>query len=315
MIGTSNKKIAILGATSHIAKGLIHGFCLKEENELFLFGRSPDRINSFLANLNDKRNAVQTLTFSEFTRGEYDVVINCVGIGDPGKLKSSTSSIFKLTETYDNLVLEYLEGHPKTLYINFSSGAVYGTDFASPVDATTHYTLGINNISAYDYYGITKLHSEAKHRALPMFNIVDLRVFSYFSRYIDLQSKFLLSDILLSIKKRRMLETSSDDIIRDYVHRDDLLSILEICQNKKVINTAFDIYSLQPASKFEILDFFSREYGLSYTVKETAISGSPTGNKKHYYSINKKAEEIGYSPRFTSLECIVEESKCILAGL
>jgi len=56
-------------------------------------------------------------------------VINCVGIGDPGKLRNEMSSIFRVTERFDNLVLDYLECHPSALYLNMSSGAAYGQDF------------------------------------------------------------------------------------------------------------------------------------------------------------------------------------------
>lgn len=46
-----NKKIAILGATSHIAKGLIYNFNKEEANELFLFARSIDRLQGFLKSI------------------------------------------------------------------------------------------------------------------------------------------------------------------------------------------------------------------------------------------------------------------------
>ena len=41
-------RIAILGATSHIAKGLILNFIKSKENELFLFARIPKKVKKFL---------------------------------------------------------------------------------------------------------------------------------------------------------------------------------------------------------------------------------------------------------------------------
>ena len=42
------KKIAILGATSQIAKGLILNFMKSKRVELFLFARFPKKIKDFL---------------------------------------------------------------------------------------------------------------------------------------------------------------------------------------------------------------------------------------------------------------------------
>jgi short-subunit dehydrogenase len=43
--------IAILGATSHIAKGLIYNYNKKGTNKLFLFARSTDRLREFLKSI------------------------------------------------------------------------------------------------------------------------------------------------------------------------------------------------------------------------------------------------------------------------
>ncbi len=311
MGNNSRKTIAILGATSHIANGLIYGFHRKGESMLHLFARSLDRVHDFLATIRC-RDHVAVMHLESFFESECDIVINCVGIGDPGKLRGAEASIFRLTENYDNLILDYLDSHPGAFYINVSSGAVYGTEFARPADASTRYSVDANNITVPEYYGVAKLNAELKHRAFTKLNIVDLRIFSYFSRFIDPQSKFLLTKILSCIKKKQTFETGPDNIIRDYAHRDDLLSLIEASTSRKTLNDAFDVYSLKPISKFEILDFFSRQYGLKYTVKDVAQGASPTGSKNHYYSINRKAEKIGYSPRFTSLDCIIQEAKAIL---
>lgn len=311
MKNISNKKIAILGATSHIAKGLISGFCQAERHELFLFGRSPDRIKAFLTDINSI-SAVQALPFSEFNNAGYDVVINCVGIGDPGKLKSEISSIFKVTETYDNLVLDYLEGHLGTLYINFSSGAAYGTDFTLPANESSFAKFDINHISSSDYYGIVKLHSEAKHRAMSDFNIVDLRVFGYFSRFIDLDTKFLISEVISCVINKKEFVTGPGNILRDYVHPEDLMSLIELCISRHDVNDVFDVYSLKPVTKFEMLDYFVERYRFKYRIEENFGAPTATGKKDNYYSSNRRSEGLGYSPRFTSLDSIMQESETIL---
>lgn len=328
------KKIAILGATGHIAKGLIDGFCrevaplanAKDEISLhqrrdlcerydlyeryYLFARSLERLGEFLANI--QSNNVLPMEFAQFDSNEYDVIINCVGIGDPAKLKNVGTSIFSLTETYDNMILDYLQAHPDTLYINFSSGGAYGTDFSIPVEESTYAKIDINHITPSSFYAIAKINAEAKHRAMADKNIIDLRVFGYFSRFIDLNAQYFMSEVVSCVKNNRVLVTGQENITRDYVHPHDLISLIEKCIAKHRLNDVFDVYTQKPVTKFEILDYFSKEYGLKYTIKDNLKISSATGSKNHYYSENRKAEKLGYYPEFTSLDAVIEETKFLL---
>jgi nucleoside-diphosphate-sugar epimerase len=305
-------KIAILGASSHIAMGLISYFSLEKDVELYLFARSMNRVNDFLINIhNNIKPAVCSI--SAFDEASYDVIINCIGIGSPAKLKDSGGGIFKLTETFDDLCINYLNDHNNTLYINFSSGAVYGKEFDKPADITSMCYININKIEAEDYYAIAKINSEAKHRSLSKKNIVDLRVFNYFSRYIDVSSKYLITEIIQKIQSKTDFVTSPNDIIRDYAHPRDLYSLVRLCIDRDALNDAFDVYSVKPIAKFELLDFFKTHYGLNYCVKKEDVNiVNSTGMKNIYYSINKHASEIGYTPGYSSLDAIKEEVKYIL---
>lgn len=305
-----NLKVAILGATSHIAKGLIYNCGLDERYELFLFARSLERLRDFLRSIQCQKG-VHFKGFDELNDEGYDVIINCIGISGAKNLEDKVSSYSRLTETFDNLILDYLRNHPETLYINFSSGAAYGTDFSVPAEESTFSKWDINHISEADYYGIAKLNSEAKHRALKNFNIVDLRIFSYFSRFINLESKFLLTEIISCIRDGKEFITSPDNIIRDYIHPQDIFALIERCIEKININDVFDSYSLKPVTKFGILDYFNAECGLKYKVKDDIKISAITGTKDNYYSINRKAKDIGYEPKFTSMDSIMQESVTI----
>jgi nucleoside-diphosphate-sugar epimerase len=311
----SKKQVAILGATSHIAKGLVDNFLKhRKDYELFLFIRSPEKLKSFLDSCNytdfpDK----QILSFSAFNTNEYDVIINCVGVGTPKGYENLEENILELTERFDSLVLNYLKKHPDKLYINFSSGAVYGKDYSEPISIKTKLALDVNNVGDKDFYLIAKLNSEAKHRALKSFNIVDLRVFSYFSRFIDLSAGFLLTELINCIKNKEIFITNSQDIVRDFVHPQDLFSLIEkIVQKKEAINDFYDVYSKAPIKKLELIAFFVKEYNLKYQIKDDLNIANTTGIKTFYYSINKKAQAIGYRPQYSSLECIKKESKEIV---
>lgn len=306
-------RIAILGATSHIAKGLILGLHASLHNDLYLFARSPERIQFFLESVGaEKCQRIRIKPFIEFSDASYDVVINCVGIGNPAKLAAGLLSIFTITETFDHLILEYLKVHRDTLYINFSSGAAYGTDFSAPVAGTSQARFNINSIDPSEYYSIAKINSEAKHRAMKGYNIVDLRVFGYFSRYIDLEEKFLLSEIVSSIQKGKEFVTGPGNIVRDFINPQDLLRLIEACMARHNINDVFDVYSAKPATKFEILEYFALNHGLNYRVEAAYTAFTVTGYKDHYYSTNGKADSIGYVPRFSSIGGIESEINFIL---
>ncbi len=80
----SKKSIAVLGATSHIAKGLIYNFNKKsQEYDLTLFARNIEKTEEFCNK--EKINPSNIKEFNSFDDGIYDVIINCVGEGKPKK--------------------------------------------------------------------------------------------------------------------------------------------------------------------------------------------------------------------------------------
>jgi len=307
------KKIAILGATSHIAKGIIENILNDtiDEYDLVLFEQSVDTIDSFIQE-NHLKNISEKRCLDDFTRGSYDVIINCIGIGSPLKLKSSGSIIFELTEKFDNIIIDYLKRNNEVLYVNFSSGAVYGNNFRNPVDANSKSFVNINDIQQADFYQIAKLNSEIKHRSLAEFNIVDLRVFGYFSKYINLDAGFLMSEVIHSLIKNQIFKTSPENIIRDFISPKDLYNLIKKCIRKHNLNIAFDVYSKAPVEKFEILDSLSQKYDFKYEVFNKGVDVSATGFKENYYSVNTCAEILNFKPIYNSLETILLETDQLL---
>lgn len=305
------KKIAILGATGHIAKSLILNFKKSDKYSLCLFARSNEKLDNFLKSINYYNDIIK-INLNNFNKEKYDVVINCIGIGDPGKLENIGSEIFRITEYYDNFILDYLKSNNDCKYINFSSGAAYGRDFSIPANELKCCEININQICDKDNYGIVKIYSEAKHRSCENLNIVDLRIFAFFSRFIDLDARYFIAELISCIKAGSEFVTSSNDIVRDFIHPIDLFNLVNLCINAKKINDVFDAYSLEPATKFEIINYFVDNYGLKYKVQSGILGVNVTGIKDNYYSINKKAEKAGYKPVYTSMDCIVEQSKAIL---
>ncbi|WP_203978742.1 NAD-dependent epimerase/dehydratase family protein [Geobacter sp. SVR] len=244
---------------------------------------------------------------------KHDVIINCIGVGTQRKIRGDYTKYFIVGEKFDNMIIEYLQNYsPETLYINISSGAVYGRSFTGPVSEWSENALTVNHIMQEDYYSICKLNSEAKHRAFSHLKIVDLRLFSYFSRFADISDGYFITDIIDSIKSNKKLKTNTTNIIRDYVHPVDLCSIVHICIQINNINDAYDVMSTKPVNKTEILDYFSKNYGLKYSIDSSIVEQTPTGVKDIYYSKYFKIAKIGYIPSYSSLDTVIQEASYLL---
>ncbi len=301
-------RIAILGATSQIAKDLILSFTVQREHELVLFARRPTAVQQWLAGLDlDGRHSICDFeAFGHTTH--FDAILNFVGVGDPARAVAMGASIFDVTLTYDQLALNYLQQHPQCRYIFLSSGAAYGSGFDKPADRDTRAVIALNDLHPQDWYGIAKLHAECRHRSLSHLPIVDVRVFSYISHTQDIKARFLITDILRAIRDRTLLITSYENIVRDYIHPLDFYSMVCALLKAPVCNDVVDTYSRAPVGKMELLGVMQEKFGLYYEVAETPVAIDATGSKRNYFSRNTHASGFGYVPSLTSLEGILKES-------
>ena len=300
-------KIAILGATSQIARDLIVSFSAAEDKQLHLFARRPAEVTKWLAAAGlSGRYPVDD--FSVFANCEFDAAINFVGVGNPALALAMGNSIFDITLRFDKLVLDYLQTHPACRYLFLSSGAAYGSVFNEPANSATRAVVPINNLSPQDWYGISKLHAEGRHRAHPEHAIFDIRVFNYFSRTQDISARFLITDILRAIRDKEVLKTSPDYIVRDFLHPLDFHKLVTALLSAPAANTALDCYSRAPIDKPGLLAAMQERFGLRYEITSAPVSVNATGGKTHYYSLNNRAADFGYQPELTSLEGILMES-------
>ena len=300
-------RIAILGATSQIAQDLILSFSKYKDYDFSIFGRNVALLQKWInsENLSEK---YQVKEYSEFSNDQkYDMIINFVGIGDPAKAQKTGNDIFKITEQYDDMALEYVKQRKKTKYIFLSSGAVYGGDYKDPVKKDTLATININNLATTDWYAIAKLYAEARHRSLPDLSIVDIRVFNYFSHTQNINARFLITDIVRALKNGEVFKTSPDNVIRDFITPPDFYNLIQAIIDYKPLNTALDCYTKSPVEKFNLLSEIESKFGLNYEVDENLNVVNATGAKFNYYSENKIAKDIGYNPGSTSLESIIRE--------
>lgn len=300
-------RTAILGASSQIAKDLITSVSRDDGYELILFARRPDLVKDWILTSGIKQQ-YRVDNYAAFsTADHFDVIINFVGVGDPVRAAAMGASIFDVTLTYDEMALNYLKAHPHCRYIFLSSGAAYGSGFESPADENTHSIININNLKPQDWYAVAKLHAECRHRSLQDLPIIDIRVFNYFSHTQDMSARFLITDIVRAIRDKSILKTSSDHIVRDFIHPADFYNLVIALLSSPPANTVVDCYSRDPIDKTTLLKAMEDNFGLKYEVTQSGSGVNATGLKPHYYSLNKKAEQFGYIPNYSSLEGLMDE--------
>src|ERR1019366_5736219 len=139
-------RIAILGATSQIARDLIVSLAVAGERNLYLFARRPDDVKKWLDSVGQSgRYPVDD--FSVLGEYEFDAIINFVGAGNPAQIMAMGNSIFDITLQFDELVLDYLRTHPACRYLFLSSGAAYCSGFNEPATRNTPAIVAINELS------------------------------------------------------------------------------------------------------------------------------------------------------------------------
>lgn len=307
-------RIAILGATSQIARDLVVSFSSAEDKHLHLFARRPDDVTKWLA-FAGLSGRYPVDEFIEFSKQEFDVVINFVGVGNPAQAVAMGNSIFDITLRFDELVLKYLQTRPACRYLFLSSGAAYGSSFNQPANRDTPAVLAINDLRPHEWYGVAKLHAECRHRAQPKLPIIDIRIFNYFSHTLDISARFLITDILRAIRDKAVLKTSPDYIMRDFLHPSDFYKLVNALLSAPPANAVLDCYSRAPVDKPSLLAAMQEKFGLCYEVTEASASVNATGTKPRYYSENTRAADFGYLPGLTSLEGVMQESEKALNQL
>jgi nucleoside-diphosphate-sugar epimerase len=306
-------RIAVLGATSQIAKDLILSFSTQEDHHLNLFARRPDCVKKWLDNVGlAERYLVDE--FGGFGAQEFDVIINFVGVGNPAQTAAMGASIYDVTLQYDELALNYVRHHPECRYVFLSSGAAYGSCFNSPVDVGTKGTIDINNLQPQDWYGVAKLFAECRHRAHPELPIIDIRVFNYFSRTQDMNARFLITDIVRAIRDNTVLQTSAEYMVRDFIGPSDFYQLIRAILTSPANNDVLDCYSKAPIDKPTLLAAMQDRFGLKYEISKTNASVNATGSKSHYFSLNDKAKNYGYHPALSSIDSILIEAESLING-
>ena len=139
-----------------------------------------------------------------------------------------------------------------------------------------------------------------------------LGCFNYFSHTQNIDTRFLITDIVRAIKNKEVFKTSVDNIVRDFITPPDFYNLIQAIIDAKSTNIALDCYTKNSVSKFDLLSELKNKFGLIYDFDENIDTIDATGAKVNYYSTNKISGNIKYMPDNTSLDGIIQEMNCVL---
>jgi nucleoside-diphosphate-sugar epimerase len=301
-------RIAILGATSQLAKDFI--LQLQDNHALLLFSRKPTEVDTFMREAGLREYLSYGCHLLNDVQWYVDAVINFVGMGDPSKITAMGAEIFSITNKYDQLALRFLR-RPNTKYIFISSGAAYGDAFdIAPAGLDTKVTFPTSPQPQH-YYGLAKHQAEVRHRTLRDKNIVDVRVFNYISGTQDINLNFMAMNMIRSVKNNEVMPVNMMNPTRDFIGPEDLGHLLTQILISPGANGALDCYTRGLITKNTLLDYMQRDYGMRFEITDPTFV-MPTGLKPFYYSLNRTAEQFGYSPRYDSWENIKRAADILL---
>ena len=132
-------------------------------------------------------------------------------------------------------------------------------------------------------------------------------MFNYFSHTQDMNARFLITDIVRAIKNKEVFKTSVDNIMRDFITPPDFHNLIQSIIDFRSVNMALDCYTKSSVSKLDLLSKLKNIFNLQYSFERMPKIIDATGVKQCYYSVNRSANKIGYIPKNTSLDGVVEE--------
>jgi nucleoside-diphosphate-sugar epimerase len=299
------QRIAILGATGHIGRALTDTYARRDNVHLELFSRRPyETAAAYAGQSRMTHRDLRGLNLSN-----VDIVINAIGIGDPARVPEGGRDIYKLTMQIEDAIDQALTGNSRCLTVFVSSGAVYGA-LVENARAGTPATHPIDSPRPADWYGLSKLAAELRHRAQGGRRIVDIRIFGFLSPQLNLKAAYFMSAVYQALLSGSKFITTGIDMTRDYIGAKELVSIIDAAAEQLQINTPLDTYTKSPAGKFEILRRLER-LGLCWQVSD---ENAEAPDRINYFSEYRKAETIGYHPERSSADVVEEVARELISS-
>jgi nucleoside-diphosphate-sugar epimerase len=246
------------------------------------------------------RAQIRCRSVAELDLSGVDIVVNALGAGDPGQIRTLGNSIVTLTLEWEAAIAQALAASPGALYVFLSSGAVYGQLIGKGAGHDDRVSFSVNESPPEEAYGLAKFAAETIHRSRPDRRILDIRIFGFISPFIDIGGRYFLSELFASLVRGTILRTAPGDMVRDYVDGVDLAALIDCFIGKSDTNLAVDIFTLRPAGKFEILERLA-PLGLRFKVDPRIPAPS---QRVMYASCYDVATKFGFKPRAAAVDIV-----------
>ena len=291
----------IIGPNSQIGKSLLCSFINREE--VYVMSSNFLELERFTKKL-DERKKIHTLEFSPFDKfsppSDLSCIINCSGIGDPKKNEETLTISNDYSEILDFKIIDYLKKNPKISYFSMSTGGFFlGNGNYDEARGRREIRINIDRKDT-NFYLLKKLKTEVIHRKFADLKIIDLRIFGFISEFINIEANFFFSFLIKSIIEKTEFKTNPSNFIRDYINTDDIVRIIDLTLLEPR-NDAIDIFSTEPITKLEMLNFFIKNYNLRCSDIFDEINPM---KKPQIISNCEKAKKIGFVSKASSIENI-----------
>jgi nucleoside-diphosphate-sugar epimerase len=120
---------------------------------------------------------------------------------------------------------------------------------------------------------------------------------------------YLVCAMVQALLSGSLLQVDEHDIARDYLHPADFSSALMAVMGSPPANVAYDLCSLAPVRKFDLLRRFQDQFGLQS--QQSPWNGLP--NKMNYYSEDFSLKELGFVPAMSSVDAVADQAATFLA--
>jgi len=294
-----NKKICIVGGNGFI--GSKYTQLTSKKKNILIFDKKIIR--------NKKKNikyvygdCLSKNTFKKIPN-DIDVIIFMVGqVGGPESL--NVNVLEKYFENNCQTLVNFLENIQRMKIkkiIFFSTEHVYG-DKQKNTSNNLHIEPQPKN-----YYGITKLLCEKILK-----NFYDRYKISIdilrFPRVIDQGDRSLLSNIVSTVLKKKILKIDETNTKFNFIYIDDLVKAIDCCLSK--MNTGFRVLNIfncdKPISLKQIIKIIKKNFKIQITVEKQKKSIKPNHNPSELIINNKKfiKDEINWIASFDNKDII-----------
>ena len=210
-------------------------------------------------------------------------------------------------KNYLNLAKKY---HLKSKILYIRSGAVYGQQPMSVKRIKENYLLRNKRLDFYNYnkniYSMTKLKNEEIFKKLGKIGIIVsiVRCFAFVGKHLPRDSNFVVGNFIKNILNKEKIEVKSiHNVIRSYMHEDDLVAwLFKILKSANRNCPIYNVGSDQEINIRKLALYLSNKYKLPIKLKKIKSNFED----RYIPLIRKAKKELNLKLEYSNYSAIIE---------